>query len=245
MKTFLMIFVVVLMFFPSMIMGNEKVSAEEFVARARRSNGQATYARLYGVLQYRSRNRNGKPNPVLTMPIYFGTIIHPDRAIAQLILDDNEGYMLSQAQGSGVTTVKPMRKDQSDKLGKVGVRASDLVMSFLFCKVEKEFDSELLRGMIKCRVFLLDDEANKEKVKVWISSEHAFPLKAEFYKYGESSRYRELEASALTKKNDLYYVRRIRLEGDGWVTRIDFSADKADVNLLGNPPQNVFIPLKK
>ncbi len=218
----------------------ENVSAEEFMARARRRNTEATYARLHGSLQHRRRGQ-----PTLTLPIYFGVIIAPDRTIGQLVLGGKEGYMLSQAQNSGLTTVKPMKPDQgAGQLGYVGVRASDLTMSFLFCKVEKELDDELLSGMIHCRVFLLDDSANKEKVKVWISSEHAFPLKAEFYRYGENKRYRELEAGALTKKNDLYYVRRIRLEGPGWITRIDFNADAADVNKLGNPPPNIFVPLK-
>jgi len=219
----------------------EPVSMEEFVARARRTNDVATYAKLHGSLQHRRRGCE-----TLTMPVYFGTIIHPDRTIGQLVLDNDEGYILSQAQNSGATTVKPMSKTgTSDKLGYVGVRASDLVMSFLFCKVEKELESELLRNMVHCRVFLLDDPEHKEKIKVWISSEHAFPLKAEFYRYGEDKRFRELEAGALTKKNDLYYVRRIRLEGPGWITRIDFDGDLAEIGLLGTPSPNIIIPLKK
>ncbi|MBE6357563.1 MAG: hypothetical protein E7058_10745 [Lentisphaerae bacterium] len=213
----------------------------EFVAKARRTNNVATYAKLHGVLQHRRRGKD-----TLTMPVYFGAIIHPSRTIGQLVINESEGYNLSQAQGSGLTSIKPMTDSaKSDHLGYVGVRASDLVMSFLFCKVEKEFDSELLRNMVHCRVFLLDDPENKEKIKVWISSEHAFPLKAEFYRYGETKRFRELEAGALTKKNDLYYVRRIRLEGPGWITRIDFDSDRAEVDLLEKRTPNIFIPLKK
>lgn len=219
------------------------VSMEEFVAIARgtaRRNDQATYAKLYGTLQHR---RKGKDT--LTMPVYFGTIIHPDRTIGQLVLNGKEGYILSQAQRSGLTTVKPMNESsKNDTLGYVGVRASDLMMSFLFCKVEKEFESESLRNLVHCRVFLLDDQHNKEKIKVWISSEHAFPLKAEFYRYGEDKRFRELEAGALTKKNELYYVRRLRIEGPGWVTKIDFDGNRADINVLPNPAPNIFIPLQ-
>ena len=219
----------------------ENIPMEEFVARARRTNNVATYAKLHGVLQHRRRGVDP-----LTMPIYFGTIIHPDRTVGQLVLNNSEGYILTQAQGSGLTTVKPMGDSvKRDLLGHVGVRASELVMSFMFCKVEKEFDSELLRNMVHCRVFLLDDAENKEKVKVWISSEHAFPLKAEFYRYGESKRFRELEAGALTKKNDLYYVRRIRLEGPGWITRIDFDGGKAEVNMLGDKTPDIIVPLQK
>ena len=221
----------------------KELSMEEFIAQARgsaRRSAQATYAKLSGTLQHRRRGKD-----TVTMPIYFGTIIHPDRTIGQLVLDGNEGYILSQAQRSGLTTVQPMGDSaKKDKLGYVGVRASDLMMSFLFCKAEKEFDSELLRGIVRCRVFQLDDQENKEKIKVWISSEHAFPLKAEFFRYGESKRFRELEAGALTKKNELYYVRHLRIEGPGWVTKIDFDSDKADIGILPNPAPNIFIPLK-
>ncbi|MBE6357719.1 MAG: hypothetical protein E7057_00550 [Lentisphaerae bacterium] len=219
----------------------EEIPMEKFVAMARRSNQEATYAKLYGTLQHRRKDK-----PTLTIPVYFGTIIHPDRTLGQLILDGKEGYILSQAQGSGLTSIKPIADSaREDRLGYVGVRASDLVMSFLFCKVEKELDGELLRNMIPCRVFLLDDSENREKVKVWISSEHVFPLKAEFYRYGENKRFRSLEAGALTKKNDLYYVRRLRLEGPGWITRIDFDAERAEVNKLGSSTPNIMLPLKK
>ena len=50
----------------------ENIPMEEFVARARRTNNVATYAKLHGVLQHRRRGVDP-----LTMPIYFGTIIHP------------------------------------------------------------------------------------------------------------------------------------------------------------------------
>ncbi|MBQ4329221.1 MAG: hypothetical protein IJC27_05800 [Lentisphaeria bacterium] len=216
---------------------------EEFVAQARgsaRRQDKATYAKLRGVLQHRRRGKDAE-----TMPIYFSTIIHSDRTIGQLVLNGNEGYILSQAQRSGLTTVQPMGDSaKKDKLGYVGVRASDLMMSFLFCKVEKELESESLRGIVQCRVFQFDDPDNKEKIKVWISSEHAFPLKAEFYRYGENKRFRELEAGALTKKNELYYVRHLRLEGPGWITKIDFDNDKSEIGVLPDKVPNIFIPLK-
>ena len=229
---------------PLLLIAEEQLPMAEFIARARgttRQDDRATYARLYGTLQHR---RRGKEN--IAMPVYFGAIIHPDRTIGQLVLDRSEGYLLSQAKGSGLTTVKAMPgSSKEDKLGYVGVRASDLMMSFLFCKAEKELESSLLRSMIHCRVFLFDDPDNREKIKVWISSEHAFPLKAEFFRYGETQRFRELEAGALTKKNDLYYVRRLRVEGPGWVTKIDFDSDRAEVDLLLTPAPNIIIPLQK
>ena len=69
-------------------------------------------------------------------------------------------------------------------------------------------------------------------------------MKAEFYRYGENKRFRELEAGALTKKNELYYVRHLRLEGPGWITKIDFDNDKAEIGVLPDKVPNIFIPLK-
>lgn len=231
----------VLLALPAAASGNEQLSMTEFVALARRRNQIATYAKLHGTLQHRRRGQK-----VMTMPVYFGVIIHPDRTIGQLVLDRTEGYMLGQAVNSGLTTVTPMGKGRSDKLGYVGVRASDLTMSFLFCKPEKEFSGEKVGGVVPCRVILLDDPEHKEKIKVWISIEHGFPLQAEFYRYGEDKAYRFLEASGFTQKNELYYVKKIRLEGPGWRTRIDFDADRADINKLdAKTPPAIIIKLEK
>ena len=215
-------------------------SMQEFMQLARRKNQFATFAKLQGVLQHRRRGQ-----AVVSMPVYFGVILHPDRTIGQLVLDNSEGYMLGQAVNSGLTSVTPMAGKKSDKLGYVGLRASDLTLSFLFCKPEKEFANENVGGVVPCRVIQLDDPAHKEKIKVWIAREHCFPMQAEFFRYGEKDSYRVLEASGFTKKNDLYYVRKLRIEGPGWRTKIDFDADSAEIGKVdpAKPPK-IIIKLK-
>lgn len=217
-----------------------ELSMQEFMQLARRKNQFATYAKLNGVLQHRRRGK-----AVMSMPVYFGVILHPDRTVGQLVLDNSEGYMLGQAVNSGLTSVTPMAGKKSDKLGYVGLRASDLTLSFLFCKPEKEFANENVGGVVPCRVILLDDPKNKEKIKVWIAKEHCFPLQAEFYRYGEKSSYRVLEASGFTKKNELYYVRKLRIEGPGWRTKIDFDADSAEIGKVDfSAPPKIILKLK-
>ena len=194
MKTFLALILIAGAVMP--LCGAEKeLSMHDFMVLARRKNQFATYAKLNGVLQHRRRGE-----AVISMPVYFGVILHPDRTVGQLVLDNTEGYMLGQAVNSGLTSVTPMPGKKSDKLGYVGLRASDLTLSFLFCKPEKEFDSENVGGVVPCRVILLDDPKHKEKIKVWIAREHCFPLQAEFFRYGEKDSYRILEASGFTKK---------------------------------------------
>ena len=218
----------------------KELSMQEFMVLARRKNQFATYAKLNGVLQHRRRGQ-----AVVRMPVYFGVILHPDRTVGQLVLDRSEGYMLGQAVNSGLTSVTPMPGKKSDKLGYVGLRASDLTLSFLFCKPEKEFASENVGGVVPCRVILLDDPKHKEKIKVWIAREHCFPLQAEFFRYGEKESYRVLEASGFTKKNELYYVRKLRIEGPGWRTKIDFDADSAEIGKVDfSVPPKIIIKLK-
>lgn len=218
----------------------KELSMQEFMVLARRKNQFATYAKLNGVLQHRRRGQG-----VVSMPVYFGVILHPDRTVGQLVLDRSEGYMLGQAVNSGLTSVTPMPGKKSDKLGYVGLRASDLTLSFLFCKPEKEFASENVGGVVPCRVILLDDPKHKEKIKVWIAREHCFPLQAEFFRYGEKESYRVLEASGFTKKNELYYVRKLRIEGPGWRTKIDFDADSAEIGKVDfSAPPKIIIKLK-
>ena len=226
---------------PEVSAAGQQLSKEEFMLLARRKNQFPTYAKLHGVLQHRRRGQQ-----VLSMPVYFGVILHPDRTVGQLVLDNKEGYMLGQAVNSGLTSVTPMNPHSDDKLGYVGVRASDLTLSFLFCKPEKEFSRENVGGVVPCRVILLDDPAHKEKIKVWLSKEHCFPLQAEFFRKNEKSPYRTLEASGFTKKNDLYYVRKLRIEGPGWRTRIDFDADRAEIGKVDmSKPPRIVIKLER
>lgn len=152
--------------------------------------------------------------------------------------------MINIIRGSNLIKSAPMPANKSSRLGDFGIRATDLTLSFLFCPPEKEFASEKVSGVVPCRVLLLDDKENREKIKVWISTEHCFPLQAEFYKYGANEPYRLLEASGFTKKNDLYYVKRLRVEGPGWRTRVEFAhADLAKFHPSENP--KVLIPIKE
>lgn len=219
---------------------NKELSKEEFLARSRRTSQVNTYARLAGTLQHRRRGRK-----LESMPIYFGIIMHKKQTVGQILLNKKEGYLINILRGSNLINSTPMPGNKTNRLGDFGIRATDLTLSFLFCKVEKEFESETVSGVVPCRVLLLDDSENREKIKVWISTEHCFPLQAEFYKYGEAKPYRQLEASGFTQKNKLYYVKRIRVEGPGWRTRVEFSS--ADLAIFDDPVQvpQVIVPIKE
>ena len=190
---------------------------QEFLALARRSNPVDTFAMLAGTLQHRREGSSPE-----SMPIYFGIIIQKERSTGQLIFGDKEGYFLGQARAKGGSSVIPMQKS-SALIDRTGVRASDLTLDFLFYDLLREDEEETVGGFVPCRVMVLRSQDKKETVRVFLSKTHYFPLRAEFFKPGEKSPWRTLETGGFTQKNDLYYIRRLRVEGPGWRTRIEFN----------------------
>ena len=223
----------------AVLLAEEKISAAEFLARARRPNPVDTFAMLSGKLQHR---RGKAPE---SMPVYFGIIIQKERSTGQLVFDKKEGYLLGQAKQKGGSSVIPMQKS-SELIDRTGVRASDLTLDFLYYDLLKEEPEETLGGFVPCRVMVLQSQDKMELARVFLSSSHYFPLKVEFFRPGEKKPWRTLETGGFTQKNDLYYIRRLRLEGPGWRTRIEF--DEAELGLYDpkNPPKNLIkkLPLK-
>lgn len=199
------------------------LSLDAFMRRTRHPNPAATYAALDGTIQHR---RGGEPTQ--SESLYFAVILLPERMTGQIILGGTEGYLIGQTRESGAseTSVIPMRGtgEAHNRLGYMGVRPSDLTMSFLFYPVKEELKPDSFRS-IDCRVVMLEAPDKSESAKVYIAKNYFFPLKAEFIKPGESTPYRTLEVNSFRKSNDLYYTDELSLYGPGWRTRINF--DKA------------------
>ena len=222
-------------------------SAEEFLRKARDPKAASTYGMFFGILQH--RRRGAEPQE---MPIYFGVIIRPESTVGQIVVNRKEEYVIRQSRSAG--------KDGSSviydrrigvTLNHVGLRASDLTMSFLFYTLVKELPGTTLSAVVPCRVLLLESPADnpdgKEYVRVFLEKEHAFPLRAEFLRSPDDKKpFRMMEANGFTKKNDLYYAKTILIEGPGWRTKVEFNPDYAELGLYDQKrPVNVFLEIKK
>ena len=210
--------------------------AAAFLERARTPNTASTYAMLDGTLQHRRRD-----GEMLTVPLYFGVIITPERTFGQILVDGCESYILGQSRDARQDGTSVIHSPECVLLDKVGVRASDLTMSFLYYDLVSELSETTLSAVVRCRVMLLKSADGKELVKVYLEKEHAFPLKAEFFRPGEQEPFRSLETGGFTEKNGLYYAGNLRIEGPGWRTRIEFDRDKAQLGFLdkNSPPRIV------
>ncbi|MDD3886677.1 MAG: hypothetical protein PHI35_07390 [Victivallaceae bacterium] len=225
----------------------DELTASAFLDRARNPNQVSTYAALDGSVQHMRRGES----PV-TKQLYFALFITRERMTGEILLDGRTGYLIGQRRsgGDGSTTVSALPgnpADGRDELGWMGVRASDLAMSFLFYPLVRELPGERV-SVVGCRVLLLASRDKKEFVRVYIAREHFFPLKAEFFDgepTSDSTPVRTLECAGFSQKNDLYYAKSIRLSGPGWRTRIEFDGDGARLGLLdpASPPDIIRKPL--
>ena len=218
-----------------------ELPAPAFLERARNPNGQATYGMLEGTLQHRRRGGEAQ-----TMPLYFGVVIMPERTIGQLLVDNRESYILGQSRDARHDGTSVVHDPDCVLLDQVGVRASDLTMGFLYYDLDRELPGATLSAVVRCRLLLLRSPDGKELVKVYLEREHAFPLKAEFFRPGAEQPFRTLETSGFTEKNGLFYARSLRIEGPGWRTRIEFDPDKAQLGPYDkNAPARVIRAVNK
>ena len=208
-----LLFVSLLLIFSAVFAGPVEDTAA-FVAKMRSSRG-STYAMLNGVLQHR---RSGKR--AASMPLYVGLIIQPERTTGQIIINEKEGYLLGQGRGLSSSSIIPMQKS-TELLDNAGIMASDLALAFIYDEVLKEHDEKMV-SVVPCRVIDFFNAKSRETSRVYISKQHYFPLKAEFFRKGESKPWRTLEIDGFAQKNGLYYASRMRAEGAGWRTLISF-----------------------
>lgn len=204
--------------------GAEESSAK-FLDAVRNFRSTGTYSKLKGTVQHRRRGKS-----VENTSIYFGIIIQDERFTGHLLMGGKDSFLISQSRKTGSSAVTRL-KGSTAVLDHVGLRATDLTLGFLHGKFIKELPRESL-SMAPCRVMLLESADKKENVKIWISADHYFPLKAEFYRKGAKTPYRTLECNGFTKRNDLYYARYINIEGPGWRTRVAFDADSAELGFF-------------
>lgn len=206
-----------------------KISAEQFyrtVQDISKFNG-STYGVLEGTASHIRREKGRRV--VEEYPCFMAVIITPGKSITQIILNNDEGYLVGRVANRS-TSVSSLGK-KSAIMQRIGVSPRDLSMSFLDGKLIEEYPSETLR-MVKCRVLLVKCSKPDEWCKIYVAEDYFFVLKAEFYSSkpdGKLKPLRTLEVDSFAQKNKLYYTRSLVISGGGWRTDITF--DKADMNL--------------
>ncbi|MBO4649238.1 MAG: hypothetical protein J5806_13885 [Lentisphaeria bacterium] len=200
------------------VLDSKTMTPEQFLSRVRNPPGRDSWALMKGSAQH--RRDNARPvKAELEMGIFFT----PVRTLAQIRFNGTEIYTIGQSYGKdGSTHVeKRIPSGVQPQIEIYGITPEDLAMSFLYWDFRQEHPQESIRGQ-DCRVFTLVSKNGAESVKVAISCEYFFPLRAEWFRNQEKEPVRKLEAAAFKKNNDYWFVSKLILSGKNWATTIRF-----------------------
>lgn len=219
--------------------GFDRLSAEDFLRCARRAPSGESWALMSGAATHRRAGARA-----ISDPIRIGMRFTPQRILAQLTFAGNERYELGQTFSEPPVFTQEVDAPNPEKtrLSLYGVASSDLTLGFLYRKLVREEEPESVKTL-PCRVFVLEG-ADGDWVRVWISVEYLFPLKAHWFKEippkSGGEPYRELELSGIRKENDYYVVKELLLFGPDWRTRIEFDRTEAG-SADEKPPVDLFL----
>jgi len=222
---------------------NKELSVNDFLYRVRHPAGRKRWAIMDGKVIHRRRGKD-----IVNALLYIGILFNRDHTLAQVVINNEQGYMVGQAfiKGKDGTSIIPMNNATKEKpiLGNFGLRPQDLTMTFLYWDFLKEFPEESTK-VINCRVLKLKSPNGKETAKVWISKEYYFPIKVEWTKINEEEPFRSLEVNSFKQQGKYGVIKRLGLYGPGWRTKINFTKTEVGTPDKGTVPEGLFLQLKK
>lgn len=204
-------------------------AAEFLRLAAYRSTMQDSFARLAGRVSHLRRNAGGAEY----FTIDFRILFYPGKMDGEVLLDGRELYRISRRVGEGiaVTSSGVPAPPREPLLTHLGMEVGDLAMGFLDLPLKNEEPRERVKT-VDCRVLRLA-RPDGGTVKVWISREHLFPVKAEFFAPGaaaDAKPLRTLEITGFKEINGYYVVTDLAVLGREYRTRIEFDVRKVGKN---------------
>ncbi|MFT5127000.1 MAG: hypothetical protein ACI8W8_000599 [Rhodothermales bacterium] len=182
-------------------------------------------AESWAIMQGTIRHKAKGAKKTQTLPIALRMRLSPARIFAQLISGD-ERYLIGQnfADGLHGTSVIPEQRapEGATTLADVGIRPSDMTLSFLYWEFVDEREADRVGGRA-CRVVSLAHIEAREHVKVWISKEFRFPLRVHWFKADAKEPYRQLEFAGFEKIDNTWIVKEVDIRNTGWKTEVLFS----------------------
>jgi hypothetical protein len=202
------------------------MKAEQFLAEVRRPFRQDAWGEITGRLTHVAGDVRQKGT------VRIRLTFAPDSMHAQVVVNEINVYAYEQTyghDGKPKTVLDMPEKEEPPGLADYGVQPEDVTFSFIYWQFVRELDRESLHRR-DCRVFVLKHPGeDKGVVHVWFDSERGFPLQAQWFRAGEEEPWRMLELKGAKKfAEDLWFVKEMRLEGDGWKTQVRF--DHAEIN---------------
>ena len=210
----------------------KELTTLQFVAMLRNPPGRESWGILTGTASHRRRGSD-----TAEAPIRFSVLFTKARTIAQIVFNGRTIYDAAQSYTAPYASSIEIR-DPNEKvtLKDFGLRPEDLAMNFIFWNFRRELGRESIRS-VPCRILTFEAPSCKESVKVFVSAEHCFPIRVEWFNTPEKDiagkPFRTLEAASFKKCGDLWVVGSLSIWGSGWRTTVKFPDAEAGLSKDG------------
>lgn len=195
------------------------LSASEFMDEVRTVLQYPAWGSASGTVRHRGKAGRAKVSVVGRWLFRAGDVD------VRFVLGEADRYRVSiQSSDDGGPQVEVQRPEKASVVTpeNLGVLPEDFAVSFLFWDVVGERGRDAVRGM-SCRVLRLRDPGSGRQVAAWISVEHRFPIRVEWYAPEEDEPWRVCEFTSFKKTAEgTVFLTAMRVEGRDWSTRLKF-----------------------
>jgi len=222
----------------------ETLSAEQFLAIARRPLLDDAWVRAAGEIQARlangKRRRADLALDARFLPDSFrGELLVNGRALCRILQDFSPGAGKGRRE-TGLAAAGP----GLEALKAFGILPEDVSLSFLYWDLVRELPRDSVRGQ-SCRVFVLRRPDGKRWVHLWLHAHYVFPMRVLWFDQLNDGPARTLEFKDFKRRGELWFLRELVLIGKDWKTRVVLRRIDLARTTDRPPPANLFRALER
>lgn len=199
----------------------DQLPPAQFLEQIRRPFRSDAWGRFSGrITHVRDKQRTRKA------AVRISVVFAPDVSHAEVSIDNQAPYTIIQTfteAAPGQIQLQVPENEGQPSLFDLGIQPEDITLSFVNWDLREELTPESFRRQ-RCRRLKLGHPNGKDHVIVWFSAKEGFPLKAQWFRAGADAPWRRLEFKGAKKHGgDFWFVKQMRLDGEGWKTQVIFA----------------------
>ena len=219
---------------------NSKLDSDDFIERSRQSLLNHCWIKLSGRLNSRS-----KEHGLIKATISCAAQLVPNQVTFKSTINGQQSVKMTHKFGGNqhLAIIDEEYKKADSIYQKIGIKSTDLSLTFMYWDMLNELKSERLGLMAHpCRVFRLQNPDNdKEFVRVWLSENYLAPVKVE-WRYGRitGEADQSLQFKKFAEKNQVWIPTEILIKNKKGKTQIKFDKKKAQAAFSQFIPENLY-----
>ncbi|MCM8531831.1 MAG: hypothetical protein NE330_11770 [Lentisphaeraceae bacterium] len=236
MKRFCLVFFVLFMSLSAQVKDPSKLESEDFLELCQKQLLGNCWLKMSGRMNVRATIGERQPH----MSISCAAQLVPNKITFKATLNKAESFKVEHVFGKKHDTkVLENKLGKENGFSKVGIKPSDLSLSFMYWDYIKEYERDSLGVLrVKCRVLLLGNPDGSEFAKVWLSEKHLGPLKVQWFVDLKKGPKQELTFEDFAEKNKVWVPLEVKITNKKGDLQIKF--EDIDAQFSAQIPENLY-----